>query len=110
MIPLRFVIAPAFFAAAVLVACSKEIPGVTYAMRTVEIPVAGMTCTGCEGTIGSTVLALEGVQACEASFADQRVRVTYAIGLTDETKIAEAIRSVGYEIPASGDAKPTNPH
>lgn len=99
MIPLRFVIAPALFVAAGIAACSKA-PGVTYATRTVEIPVEGMTCTGCEGTIGSTVLALEGVEACSASFEKKTVSVTYTAALTDEAKIAEAIRSVGYETPA----------
>jgi len=100
VIPLRFVIAPLLFVAAGVAACSK-VPGVTYATRTVEIPVEGMTCTGCEGTIGSALLALPGVEACQASFEKKSVSVTYTVALTDEAKIAEAIRSTGYETPAS---------
>ena len=97
MIPLRFVVAPALFVAAGIAACSRA-PGVTYATRSVEILVEGMTCTGCEGTISSTVLALSGVEACRASYEKQQVDVTYTVALTDETKIAEAIRSVGYKV------------
>ncbi|MCY2960075.1 MAG: cation transporter [Planctomycetota bacterium] len=100
MIPLRVVIAPAVLVAAALAACSK-VPVVTYATRTVEIPVEGMTCTGCEGTIGSTVLALKGVDACQASFEKKLVKVTYEPAFTDEAHIAEAIRSVGYEVPGT---------
>ena len=98
MISLRAVLAPALFAAALLGACSQEVSLVTNATRTAELQVEGMTCTGCEGTISSTVLALDGIEACQASFDQHRVVVTYKPALTNETKIAEAIQSVGYEV------------
>ncbi len=98
MIPLRFVIAPALFVAAALAACSKA-EVTTTATRSVEIQVEGMTCTGCEGAIGSTVLALEGVESCKASFETSKVLVAYKPALADEAKIAAAIRSVGYKVP-----------
>lgn len=98
MLPLRFLLAPALFVAAGFAACSK-VPGVTSATRTAEIQVGGMTCTGCESTIGTAVLALKGVEACKADFAKARVTVTYEPAFTDEAKIAEAIRAAGYEIP-----------
>lgn len=109
MFPLRFVLAPALFVAAGFAACS-EVPGVTYATRTVEIPVGGMTCTGCEGTIGSTVLALKGVDTCTASFEKGRVQVTYKPAFTDEAQIAAAIRSAGYDVPPKTDAKAEAAH
>lgn len=103
-LPLRVVIAPVLFvaagsAAAHLAACSKD-EGVAHATRSVEMPVEGMTCTGCENTIGSAVLALKGVQACQASFEKSLVAVTYEPTLTDEAAIADAIRAAGYTIPA----------
>ncbi len=109
MLPLRFVIAPALFVAAGFAACSQA-PGVTYATRTAEIAVGGMTCTGCEGAIGSTVLALNGVERCEASFEKSQVLVTYKPALTDEGQIAAAIRSVGYDVPPKTDTQADAAH
>ncbi len=109
MLPLRFVLAPALFVAAGFTACS-EVPGVTYATRTAEIAVGGMTCTGCEGTIGSTVLALNGVERCEASFEKSKVLVTYKPAFTDEAQIAAAIRSAGYDVPPRTDTQAEGAH
>ena len=105
----------AFLAASAVAACSRE-PAVV-ATRTVEIPVGGMTCTGCESTIGSAVRALPGVDACAASFAKARVEVTYEPARIDEARIAGAIRAAGYEIapvehppaPRPIDVAPTKP-
>jgi len=109
MIPLRSVLASALFLTAGFAACS-EAPVVANATRSIEIPVGGMTCTGCEGAIGSTVLALEGVEKCEASFERAKVLVTYKVALTDEARIAEAIRSVGYDVPPKTDAQADAAH
>lgn len=97
MIPLRFVFAPALFVAGGLAACG-EVPGVTYATRTAELTVTGMTCASCEGTIGTQVGALKGVDRCEAEFATGKVVVTYKPAFTDEAAIAARIRTAGYEI------------
>lgn len=97
MIPLRIVVAPALFVAAGLAACG-EVPGVTYATRTAEVAVSGMTCGACEKTICAQVSALKGVDRCEASFDAQKVVVTYKIAFADDAAISAKIREAGYEV------------
>jgi len=100
--PLRFVIAPALFVAAGLAACSRT-PAVAPAPHTAEIAVGGMTCTGCEGAIGSTLLALEGVATCTASFEKSQVIVSYDPTLMDSARLTDAIRALGYDVPPKTD-------
>jgi len=100
MIPLRFLILPSLFLAGGVAACSRTGDVVTQATRSVEFAVEGMTCTGCEGAIGTAVQALEGIESCQASFETSKVVVVYKPALTDEAKIADAIRAAGYTIPS----------
>lgn len=100
MIPLRFLILPSLFLAGGVAACTRAEDVVTMATRSAEFTVEGMTCTGCEGAIGTAVQALEGIEFCQASFDTGRVVVVYKPFSTDEAKIADAIRAAGYTIPA----------
>ncbi len=100
MIPLRFLVLPSLFLVGGVAACTRAEEVETTATRSAEFAVEGMTCTGCEGAIGTAVQALEGIESCQASFATGQVVVVYKPALTDEAKIADAIRAAGYTIPA----------
>lgn len=104
MFPPRFVLTSALFLAAAFAACSKA-PAVAPAPHTAEIAVGGMTCTGCESAIGSTLLALEGVATCTASFEKSQVIVSYDPTRMDSARITDAIRALGYDVPPRTDTQ-----
>ncbi len=83
----------------VAASCSKVVDPVTYATQSVELRVDGMTCAGCENTICSAVRAVEGVESCAADHVAGRVTVVYQITKTNEQKLAETIRTAGYQVP-----------
>jgi len=85
--------------AAAVASCSRVEDPVTYATRSVELRVDGMTCAGCEKTICSSLGSVEGVQSCQADHMAGRVTIVYAPAKTSETALAEAIRSAGYQVP-----------
>ncbi len=98
MIPLRFLLAPTLFVAGGLAACSK-VEVAAQAPQSVDLAVVGMTCTACEDTICSSLRELPGVESCVAHFESGQVSVVYLPNTTDETRIADTIRSAGFEVP-----------
>ena len=70
-------------------------------MKTTELTVAGMTCTGCEASIGKAVGRLEGVADVRADHEAGRVVVTAGeeVGRAD---IEAAIEDAGYEVIPDG--------
>ena len=89
----------AVVAALALASCSRIPDPVTYATRSVELRVDGMTCAACEKTICSSVKSVAGVQSCAADHVAGRVTIVYAPAKTDEKQLAETIRSAGYQVP-----------
>jgi Cu+-exporting ATPase len=65
--------------------------------------VEGMTCGGCERSLGRAVSRLAGVERVTASHADRSATVTYDEALVTPDAIAEAIRDAGYQ-PADASA------
>ncbi len=64
----------------------------------VEISIGGMTCTGCEQTIQSGIMKLEGVESVKATFTDGRAVVVFDPAKTDTLKMKEAVLSKGYTV------------
>lgn len=64
----------------------------------VEISIKGMTCTGCEQTISTSLTKLEGVQSVNATFTDGRAVVVYLPGKTDTASMRQAISGKGYSV------------
>jgi len=85
----------------VMVACGKSAKessaGSTETVRT-EISISGMSCTGCEETISSGAMALEGVQHATASHTDGKAWVTYDTNLVTLEQITASIEKKGYEV------------
>lgn len=71
---------------------------------TVELPVEGMTCSGCAYTVETGLHALPGVGAVKADVAGQRVIVTCQPEAVDEATLATRLEEMGYQVaPAKAD-------
>jgi copper chaperone CopZ len=65
-------------------------------LRTVEIPVEGMACFVCAGTIKNMVKSLAGVLRVEVSLERRSTRVTYFGDGQISERIVAAIDKLGY--------------
>ena len=65
---------------------------------TLKLTVTGMTCGGCENAVKRTLLKLPGVQAADASHAQNSVTATYDPALVTRQQIADAIAKLGYVV------------
>lgn len=65
-------------------------------LRTLDIPVLGMTCAGCVGRVEKALLAAAGVARATVNLATHRARVEIEPG-TPPGAVAEAIRSTRYQ-------------
>ena len=66
-------------------------------MKTTTIKTSGMHCPSCSMLIEMNVSDLPGIDSVNASHADGVTTVSYDPAKVDATRIAEEIRSAGYE-------------
>jgi copper chaperone CopZ len=64
----------------------------------IEVSIGGMTCTGCEQTVQSSVAKLDGIMSVKASFTTGNAVIEYFPGRVDSLKIKEAISKSGYTV------------
>lgn len=62
----------------------------------VTIPVEGMTCAACAGSVRSTLREISGVRDVNVDLAQRSVRVTYAEASGGPERFTEAINRLGY--------------
>jgi copper chaperone len=62
----------------------------------IEIAVDGMTCGGCEKTVQSALIAIDGVDSAFASHIDKEVRVLVDTNRVSLKEMQEAINDKGY--------------
>ena len=62
------------------------------------VVIEGMTCTGCEQTIQSSVKTLDGVISVKANHNKGMATITTDPGLTDTTLIRQKIEEAGYQV------------
>ena len=65
-------------------------------LRTLEIPVLGMTCASCVGRIEKAIRAAPGVKSATVNLAAERARVEID-DAGSPAAVSQAIRSAGYE-------------
>ena len=70
-----------------------------------ELPVTGMTCANCAGTIERTLGRLDGVVAASANYASDRASVEYLPGVVSLAAIQQAIRDVGYDVVVAAEGE-----
>lgn len=64
----------------------------------VEVSIAGMTCTGCEQTIQAGITRIEGIKSVKADHVAGKAVVEFFPEVTDTLKIKEAIITAGYTV------------
>ena len=69
------------------------------ARREIEIPVTGMTCANCAGTVERALRKTPGVQEAAVNYASERASVTFDTAETDPESLAARIREAGYDVP-----------
>jgi len=67
-------------------------------LKTVVIPVNGMTCFTCEIAVSSALKKVDGVIKAEASVRDKSARVLYDPSKVSVKELEEAIKRTGYKI------------
>ena len=70
------------------------------ATETIDLPVLGMTCDNCSRTVERALSAVPGVTKVTVDLKGASAHVEYNAGLVKPETIAEAVRDLGYEVPA----------
>ncbi len=77
----------------------------TVAVKKVQIPVDGMTCSACQSNVRRTIKNMEGVKDVEVSLKDRSALVTYIPTMVKPEQIKQAINDKGY---TAGEPKEVN--
>lgn len=67
-----------------------------WTMARIEIPVQGMTCSGCERRVQAALAEMEGVSDAQADHTAGRVRVSFDSEHVDERRLRTQIEEAGY--------------
>jgi len=70
------------------------------ATETLNLPVRGMTCGGCARTVEKKLSATPGVTNVTVDLEGGSATVEYNSGLVKPEVLADAVRQLGYEVPA----------
>ena len=66
-------------------------------LKTVTIPVEGMTCSACVSRVKKSLRSLEGVRKVSVSLENRNTQVVYASEKTSAEEIVKAIDGLGYK-------------
>ena len=78
----------------------------TTAIAAVTIPVEGMTCGHCTGTVQAALEAVPGVTSARVDLDRRRASVEYDASATDVDRLVEAVKQAGYSVPAEVEREP----
>ncbi len=70
------------------------------AANTLHLPVRGMTCGNCARSVERTLAATPGVTKVSVDLQGATDTVEYDSGLVTPDVLANAVRDLGYEVPA----------
>jgi len=76
------------------------------AKETVTLPVTGMSCANCAANIDKTLAGMDGIDEAGASFASERVKITFDSDRTDLKKIVKKIQDLGFDVPTASTEVP----
>lgn len=66
-------------------------------MKTVEIPVRGMSCGGCEKRLSEALIKTEGVSTAMADHVGAKVRILFDAAQVDELQLRAQIAACGFD-------------
>jgi copper chaperone CopZ len=72
-------------------------------MRTLSLPIAGMTCDGCAAAATKAIAAVPGVKAVRVSLAAARAEIS-ADERASETALVAAVERAGFTVAPSTSA------
>jgi Cu+-exporting ATPase len=72
----------------------------------VHLPVAGMTCDHCVGTVRRALEDVPGVQSATVDLKQGRAEVTLDPGQVDRGQLKRAVEAAGYSVPENAPAAP----
>jgi P-type Cu+ transporter len=70
---------------------------------TIELPISGMTCAGCVASVERKLKDTGGITGVAVNLSTESARITFTPGDIDPSRIAEAVRSAGYDVPVITD-------
>ena len=70
------------------------------AMQSLHLPVKGMTCGNCARSVEHTLAATPGVTKVAVDLQGGSATVEYDSSLVKPEVLANAVRDLGYEVPA----------
>ncbi len=73
------------------------------AIRTIEVPIAGMDCAECAGHVQRAIAQVPGVQAVDVLLAAEKA-VIQPVGRVDLEAVRRAVEGAGYQVPAPASA------
>lgn len=72
-------------------------------MKTVVIPVEGMSCASCVAKVKRTLTAIDGVGDVEVSLVDRNVKLSYDPKQLGPDRVVGALSGLGYKIGAPAE-------
>ena len=63
-----------------------------------NLPVLGMSCAACAGSIESVLRSLPGISSAEVNFAAQTVQIAYSHEVITLPEMQKAVQSFGYDL------------
>lgn len=64
----------------------------------IDVAIEGMTCTGCESTIESTIASLNGITSVDANHASGSAKIEASVADVDTIIIKDKIEAAGYSV------------
>jgi len=78
------------------------------ALKTISLPVLGMTCAGCASSVQSVLESQTGITLAEVNYATQNAKIIYQPSAIQPLQFQAALQSVGYDLildPENGKEK-----
>src|SRR5574338_291285 len=77
----------------------------TKEIKTLTLPVEGMTCASCVARVEKALKKVDGIGEVNVNLATEKVTLTYDPAQADITKLADAVENAGYKLLSPGNEK-----
>lgn len=74
-------------------------------MKTVIVPIEGMSCSACAARVKKTLTSIDGVSGVEVNLAERNARVRFAPSKLFPGRLVAAVNGLGYQASLPAEAK-----
>ena len=74
-------------------------------MKTVIIPIEGMSCGACAARVKRTLTSIDGVADVEVNLAERNARVRFAPSKLSPDRLVSAVNGLGYQAGAPAESR-----